>query len=57
MAAVGPVLATVFHEIERRFDGRPTLVVIDEAWSALDLLAEGRNIAPVLPRQLDARRY
>jgi type IV secretion system protein VirB4 len=34
--AVGPVLATVFHAIERGFDGRPTLLIIDEAWSALD---------------------
>jgi type IV secretion system protein VirB4 len=35
-SAVGPVLATVFHAIERGFDGRPTLLVVDEAWSALD---------------------
>lgn len=34
--AVGPVLATVFHMIERGLDGRPTLLVIDEAWAVLD---------------------
>lgn len=31
-----PVLAYVFHRIEDRFDGRPTLLVIDEGWLALD---------------------
>lgn len=31
-AAVGPVLAALFHVLERRFDGRPTLLVLDEAW-------------------------
>jgi len=34
--AAGPVLATVFRAIERGFDGRPTLLVIDEAWAVLD---------------------
>lgn len=29
--AVGPVLAAVFHEIERNLDGRPTKLVVDEA--------------------------
>lgn len=31
-SAVGPVLAALFHEIERDFDGRPTLLLLDEAW-------------------------
>jgi type IV secretion system protein VirB4 len=31
-AAVGAVLGVVFHELERRFDGRPTLLILDEAW-------------------------
>lgn len=31
-SAVGPVLAALFHEIERGFDGRPTLLLLDEAW-------------------------
>ncbi|WP_292045748.1 MULTISPECIES: conjugal transfer protein TrbE [unclassified Brevundimonas] len=31
-SAVGPVLAALFHEIERGFDGRPTLLILDEAW-------------------------
>jgi type IV secretion system protein VirB4 len=35
--AVAPaVLAYLFHRIESRFDGRPTLLVIDEGWLALD---------------------
>lgn len=31
-SAVGPVLAALFHHLERSFDGRPTLLVLDEAW-------------------------
>jgi type IV secretion system protein VirB4 len=35
--AVAPaVLAYLFHRIEDRFDGRPTLLIIDEGWLALD---------------------
>lgn len=30
------VLAYLFHRIESRLDGRPTLVIIDEGWLALD---------------------
>ncbi|RHW18171.1 conjugal transfer protein TrbE [Sphingomonas gilva] len=33
---VAPVLTYLFHRIEKRFDGRPTLLVLDEAWSLLD---------------------
>ncbi|CAN5309207.1 conjugal transfer protein TrbE [soil metagenome] len=31
-SAVAPVLSALFHELERGFDGRPTLLVLDEAW-------------------------
>lgn len=31
-SALGPVLGALFHELERGFDGRPTLLVLDEAW-------------------------
>lgn len=31
-SAVGPVLAALFHHLEESFDGRPTLLVLDEAW-------------------------
>lgn len=31
-SAVAPVLSALFHELERSFDGRPTLLVLDEAW-------------------------
>ncbi len=30
-----PVLLNLFHRIEQRLDGRPTLVVLDEAWLML----------------------
>jgi type IV secretion/conjugal transfer VirB4 family ATPase len=32
---VVPVLLYLFHHIERRLDGRPSLIVLDEAWSFL----------------------
>lgn len=35
-AVVGPVLTYLFHALERGFDGRPTLIVLDEAWLFLD---------------------
>ena len=35
--AIAPaVLSYLFHRIEDRFDGRPTLLIIDEGWLALD---------------------
>lgn len=33
---VPPVLTYLFHKLEARFDGRPTLLVLDEAWLFLD---------------------
>ena len=35
-AALAPVLTYVFRTLEQRFDGRPTLLVLDEAWLFLD---------------------
>jgi type IV secretion system protein TrbE len=35
-AAAPAVLSYLFHRIEDRFDGRPTLLIIDEGWLALD---------------------
>ena len=35
-ALVPPVLTYLFHRLEARFDGRPTLLVLDEAWLFLD---------------------
>ena len=32
---VAPVLRHLFHRVERRLDGRPTLIVIEEAWRTL----------------------
>ena len=39
MAEVGlvlPVLTYLFHRLEARFDGRPSLLILDEAWVFLD---------------------
>lgn len=33
---IGPVLSYLFHRLEERFDGSPTLLVLDEAWLFLD---------------------
>jgi type IV secretion/conjugal transfer VirB4 family ATPase len=35
-AVVPPVLTYLFHRLESRFTGRPTLLVLDEAWVFLD---------------------
>lgn len=35
-AAVAPALAYIFDRLEERFDGRPTLMLIDEAWVFFD---------------------
>lgn len=35
-AAVAPVITYLFHRLEDRFDGRPTLLILDEAWLFLD---------------------
>jgi type IV secretion system protein VirB4 len=35
-AAAPAVLSYLFHRIEARFDGRPTLLIIDEGWLTLD---------------------
>lgn len=33
---IAPVLTYLFHRLEERFTGRPTLLVLDEAWVFLD---------------------
>ena len=33
---VAPVLTYLFHKLETRFDGRPTFLILDEAWVFLD---------------------
>ncbi|MEO1662079.1 MAG: conjugal transfer protein TrbE [Pseudomonadota bacterium] len=35
-SAVLPVITYLFHRLEARFDGRPTLLILDEAWLFLD---------------------
>jgi len=34
--AIGPTLGYLFHRLEGRFDGRPTILILDEAWLFLD---------------------
>ncbi|MBI1687042.1 conjugal transfer protein TrbE [Caulobacter hibisci] len=43
-AAAPAVLTYLFHRIGRRLDGRPTLIVIDEGWLALDDPAFGAQL-------------
>jgi type IV secretion/conjugal transfer VirB4 family ATPase len=43
-AALGPVLTYLFHVLERGFDGRPTLIVLDEAWRFLESTAFAHRI-------------
>lgn len=33
---VAPVLTYLFHRLDEKFDGRPTLLILDEAWIFLD---------------------
>jgi type IV secretion system protein VirB4 len=33
---IAPVLTYLFHRLEARFTGRPTLLILDEAWVFLD---------------------
>jgi type IV secretion system protein VirB4 len=33
---VAPLLSYLFHRLEERFDGSPTLLILDEAWLFLD---------------------
>jgi type IV secretion system protein TrbE len=35
-SVVAPVLTYLFHALGKRFDGRPTLLILDEAWLFLD---------------------
>ncbi|KCZ48494.1 conjugal transfer protein TrbE [Hyphomonas sp. CY54-11-8] len=35
-SAVAPVITYLFHRLEDRFNGRPTLIILDEAWLFLD---------------------
>jgi type IV secretion system protein VirB4 len=35
-SVVAPVLTYLFHRLEARFDGRPSLIILDEAWTFLD---------------------
>ena len=42
--AAAPVLAYLFHRITGRLDGRPTLIVIDEGWLALNTPAFAKQV-------------
>ena len=34
--AIGPVLLYLFHRIQKSLDGKPTMIVLDEAWALID---------------------
>jgi len=54
---VAPVLTYLFHRLEERFDGRPTLLILDEAWIFLDhplFAARIREWLKVLRKKNDA---
>jgi len=34
--SIGPVLLYLFHKINLSLDGRPTLIILDEAWALID---------------------
>jgi len=34
--SLGPVLLYLFHRIDEALDGRPTMIVLDEAWALID---------------------
>lgn len=34
--SIGPVLLYLFHKINSALDGRPTMIVLDEAWALID---------------------
>jgi type IV secretion/conjugal transfer VirB4 family ATPase len=36
VGVIAPVLTYLFHRLEERFTGRPTLLILDEAWVFLD---------------------
>jgi type IV secretion system protein VirB4 len=42
--AIGPVLLYLFHKINLSLDGRPTMVVLDEAWALIDNAVFGPRI-------------
>ena len=35
-SVVAPVLSYLFHRLEERFDGKPTLLALDESWKYID---------------------
>ncbi|MET3780800.1 type IV secretion system protein VirB4 [Brevundimonas sp. 1080] len=43
-AAAPAVLAHLFHRIEARLDGRPTLIIVDEGWLALEDASFGAQL-------------
>ena len=34
--SIGPTLLYLFHRIQRSLDGKPTMIVLDEAWALID---------------------
>ena len=42
--AIVPALDYLFHRVEERFDGRPTLMILDEAWLFLATRSSARRL-------------
>ena len=47
-AAFPAVLENIFHEISRKFDGRPTLFAVDEAWAFIDKISTADKLGGFL---------
>ncbi|MEM9243055.1 MAG: conjugal transfer protein TrbE [Pseudomonadota bacterium] len=43
-SVIAPVLNYLFHRLEQRFDGSPTMLILDEAWLFLDHPAFAKKI-------------
>lgn len=49
-ACLGPVLSYLLHRMEMGLDGRPTMIVLDEAWSLVNNPIFGPDFLPWLNR-------
>jgi type IV secretion/conjugal transfer VirB4 family ATPase len=55
--AVKPVLSYLFHRLHKRFDGKPTLLILDEAWLFLEDSAFAKKIEQWLKELRKANVY
>lgn len=55
--AIKPALSYLFHRLSKRFDGRPTLLILDEAWLFLEDSQFAKKIKQWLKELRKARVY